>query len=345
MKVKVSLAIMLAVVFGSAVLCPRAFCEEKKMGDEVKSALKDLKSQDVNARINAAAKLGERQNRDPRALPDLLNALKDDNAIVRQNAADTIGNFRDKSATGPLVEALKKETDNSVKVSIIVALNYVKDKECIVPLVEIFQKEKTENIRINIIQLFGSFRAEQAVQELIKSLGKDKSSRIRAGSARALGFIASPLAVKPLIKALEDTDETVVMNAIEALGTAGDRSAAESIKPLLGSKNARLKCIAAAALGKLGSADGFAVALGEAGNADPKVRVAAIEALGNMGKSDEAVIKAIAKALEDTDRSVVRVAETARINLGIIPEQVAPQEQPQKEQKIQPAVKEKKQGR
>ena len=160
----------------------------------------------------------------------------------------------------------------------------------------------------------------------------------KSSSARALGLIASPIAVKPLIKALEtDKDDTVRMSCVEALGSIGDKSALDSLKAALTSKNARLKCMAAASLGKLGSADGAEAALSESANADPKVRVAAIEALGDIGKMDEAAVKAIRQALKDTDASVVRVAETSRIKLGIEPEPVIQKEEPKKETTPKPA--------
>ncbi|MFC1889677.1 HEAT repeat domain-containing protein, partial [Thermodesulfobacteriota bacterium] len=50
-----------------------------------------------------------REIKDDRAVKPLMNAVKDENSVVRENAARTLGRMKDDRAVKPLIGALKDE--------------------------------------------------------------------------------------------------------------------------------------------------------------------------------------------------------------------------------------------
>ena len=138
---------------------------------------------------------------------------------------------------------------------------------------------------------------------------RDPAVRIRA--AAALGSSGKPAAVGPLTGLLADPDAGVRQAAVEALGALGDPGAVEPISRLMQTEPASrddaatpVRAAAARALGRLGGASIPALA-GAIHDRHPKVREAAVEALGVIGGPQ--VVPALAVALRD-DRSQLRQA-------------------------------------
>ncbi|MEK7679021.1 MAG: HEAT repeat domain-containing protein, partial [Deltaproteobacteria bacterium] len=73
--------------------------------DETQRLIEALKDPNADVRQNAAEALGELK--DPRAVLPLIEALKDGNGGVRQSAAWALGKLKDPRAVLPLLEALK----------------------------------------------------------------------------------------------------------------------------------------------------------------------------------------------------------------------------------------------
>ena len=97
----------------------------------------------------------------------------------------------------------------------------------------------------------------------------------------------------------------------EALAPSVERGIAALI-PLLGDESAELRRTAAESLGKIGDRSAVTALLPLLTDPTPSVRAAAAQALGRMANpDDEAVISALARALEDSSDRVKQVAALA----------------------------------
>lgn len=152
------------------------------------------------------------------AVPALIITLSDSDVIIRESAADALGNIGDSRAVQPLVTALSDP-----------------------------------NLEFRYLAIFalGQIGDSQATEPLISVLA-DPVSFVRYLAARALGQIADPRAIAPLINALTDTDAVVRLYATAALGRFGDSRAIDSLITTLTDFSSDVRQIAADALGQLG---------------------------------------------------------------------------------------------
>merc|ERR1712207_42173 len=96
----------------------------------------------------------------------------------------------------------------------------------------------------------------------------------------------------------------------------------DELVKLLNSKDLPVKCAAIVALGQLSKAKGGAsLALVQSMAEDPKVRVAAVTALGEMGSRGAALVEDMADLVSDSD---VEVRLAAVKTLGKFGEETAP---------------------
>lgn len=172
-------------------------------------------------------------------------------------------------------------------------------------------------------------------QEWIRSLG-DSSAAGRVAAADALGRILriqpeSPHVVRALLRALGDKDDQVRMAAATALTADGvqvEGAITGLHEALHDSAHAEMRYYAALVLGRLGSAAGRGTveALTESlEDPDPRVRSAAMEALGRVGLKSGSAVDAVRARARDVDPEVrlkafetllrIRDPDTAAVNL------------------------------
>jgi len=211
---------------------------------------------------------------DERVVEQLIQALKDENRYVREEAAMALGEIGDKRAVEPLINALKDE-DSDVRMEAAEALDqmgwkpgYVTEKAYYL----VAKKEWDEAVKLG----------EPAVEPLINAL-KDEASSVRWEAAGALGEIGDERAVEPLINALKDEDSDVRWKAAEALVKIGE-PAVEPLIHALKDEDSDVRAAAAMALGKIGD-ERAVVPLTEALEDESyQVREAAKKALADIQK-------------------------------------------------------------
>lgn len=148
-----------------------------------------------------------------------------------------------------------------------------------------------ERVREEAIRGFSRLKSD-AVAAIpdIAPLVADPVENIRREAVRLLGAIGTAVALPPLREALSSMDEVVRLRATEILAEQGDTSD-ETIATLIHATEDRT----------------------------PRVRRAAVDALGKLQVNSEAVQAALATALEDHDK---KVAERAAIALKkVIPKE------------------------
>jgi len=297
------------------ILCLLVFCGFAAAQPELQKKFELLESTSIAVRRNAVMQIGKM--RSPTALSRLSEVLKNDSDFgVRAQAAEALGNIRNRAATPALVKALGDENKN-VKSSVIIALGYMRDRKAVDPLLSFLGKEKDAGLRISAINVLGVIGDERALPTFAKLL-KDSNSRIRTISAQALGRLRMSSAVKPLLASSTDENRNVRLYSIKALGEIGDKKAVKDIGKLLKTeKDGKVKIALAYTLGRLGSTGGFSVALSAAGSKDMATKKDGIRALGVIRKVTPDVEKIIIEAWKSSDRGLKRAANMAASSLKI----------------------------
>jgi len=161
--------------------------------------------------------------------------------------------------------------------------------------------------------------AESAAPALVESL-RDSNDLVRMKAAEALGRIgnvAAGFAVPALIIALDDADNNVKEKALEALGNFGE-SAVPALPRLLSAledDNPKVRRAAAITLGRLQIANARTALEGACADREAAVRAAAITALHDLPEPGDATFTIMHHALQDADPGV-RVAAINALTHG-----------------------------
>jgi len=151
-------------------------------------------------------------------MEELLDKLKNGSTAIRYTVANKLGKMGDKTAVGPLIEAID-DPDDKVVDNAIYALGELGDRKAIPRLIRALRSGKNERIKKSAAKALGMLAAKEAVDTLISALS-DEDFRVRKSAARSLGQIGDKNAVPALKKALGDPNFTVtkyVEDAIERI--------------------------------------------------------------------------------------------------------------------------------
>ena len=153
---------------------------------------------------------------------------------------------------------------------------------------ELDSSDISVNTRSALISALGKLGDEDSIQtlkDLLSDSGEEKSVRWRA--ATALGEIGGDESLNALISVLDDPDPLLRSKAIEALGNFTGKEAEAALIQALRDSFWRVRVSAAKSLGSSRSTEGVDILIYKAEH-DPdsrNVRIAAIEALGEIGNS------------------------------------------------------------
>jgi HEAT repeat protein len=229
------------------------------------------------------------------AVKPFIDALENNDVIVRRLAVEALGKLQDKRAVEPLINTLIKPIDipefktgrESVCRDAVAALVKIGDARAVEPLITIL-RDKNEILHLDAVKALGELGDTRAVEPLIdilkyKDILTDTKKDFREAAAEALGKIGDLRAVEPLIVALADNYWSVRSNSARSLGKLKDPRA---ILPLITALNDR----------------------------DESVRFAAAKSLGALG--DSQAIEPLIAALKDKDELVREIAEQSLERIG-----------------------------
>jgi len=295
---------------------------------DLKKEFQLLESTSPVVRRNAVARLSRVRNKD--VILKLKELLQNDPDFgVRAQAAEALGNLRDRSATSALIKALGDENRN-VRATAIVALGYLRDKASVKPLTDYYKTEKDVGLKISVLNVLGVIGDISAADVLIEALS-EKNPRIKTIAASSLGRLRVRKASEKLVECLKDADRNVRLYSARALGEIGnkDKKVIKAlVKYLESEKDLEVKVAIADALGKLGSEEGFEIALKAAKDRNVNIKRAGLRALTSIGKSNDDVKSVVIEAWKSSDSRIKRDAEMAASYLKIkLPK-------PEKEKKI-----------
>jgi len=204
-----------------------------------------------NQAVEATATLGVAP------LDRLISAMKDERWRVREHAAKTCGEIRDRKAVDALIVACR-DRDGAVKSAAAEALGKVGDPTAVPVLIKLFRD--TSKIVRETAGTALVYIGQPSVDPLIECL-KDKDFVVRCHAARALGgmttdyqigrtWVREQKVVDALIAALKDPDRAVREDATIALGMIGDPRAIDALIEAM--KDGAVKRHAIASLGMIG---------------------------------------------------------------------------------------------
>ncbi len=200
---------------------------------------KALSDKDAYVRYWAANYIGQTRStgptrpllvvqRDPLAVPPLIGALQDTGRLVREQAAESLGNIGHEIAVLPLC-ALLEDSDDGVRAKAAIALGKIGDNRACPALLKALTGEEYEAARRGMIIGLGKLRSPGATKA-IAAFADDKSRRVRKQVAIALSRIGDPKVVPVLGKMLYDEEDFVRFAAIDGLGDIGGKSALRVLK-------------------------------------------------------------------------------------------------------------------
>ena len=144
-----------------------------RLGRSIEDDDADPKWVDLEAASRKPGRIADVQvevekGRDSPKLVQLLEELKDDDHIKRENAARKLGELGDSRAVDALIAALK-DTDVGVRAGAARALGKTRDKRAVEPLIEAYQDKEYESF-IDAIWALGDIGGDRAQEILISAL-------------------------------------------------------------------------------------------------------------------------------------------------------------------------------
>jgi HEAT repeat protein len=212
-----------------------------------------LEPEDV--RLSAALALGILGDR--RAVAELIESFKEDSPRLRLGIIWSLGLLKDQAAVVPLARFLLEDQDNAeLRGNVVQSIGELGSQAAFDALLKALDSEKDENVLESVIRMlmkFDQFKInDQAVDKLIAILEQSENADVRQAAASALGCITDPgkRAVEPLMKALKDENSGVVAQAMVALGKLEAKQATEDIRVVYNA-NDQLQVWTAWAAGRL----------------------------------------------------------------------------------------------
>jgi HEAT repeat protein len=256
---------------------------------------------DPDARVRAAAAEGVEEAGWRGAAPILVDLLADTDRATRIAAARALGAAGDKEAVTPLVRAFA-DSDRELGDAITHAVARI-DPDALSRIIDILLERHDIGSRVLVVKTLSGLRSPHPVR-LLESLFRDQASEVRAAAATALGQIHEPRSPVLLLDGLEDPDDQVRANSVDALVRLDHRAAADRILDLLGDDpSARVRERAALASGLFLPIGGEVALLRLSARPSEALPVRAAATLA-LGAYDQESI--VARVLEMADEAEVR---------------------------------------
>jgi HEAT repeat protein len=249
--------------------------EDDRVSNPVTEQIAALKDEDWVIRQEAAGLLGT--FKDPRAVTPLIALLRDPDRSVREAASEAL-----RSIGTPAVEALGaclEQPDLSVQEAASAILSTIADERVLAQLITALRSHDWI-VRMHTAKALGRVRNAGAVEPLIPLL-HDKVKAVREEATAALAAIGDA-AIPFLLKALQHEDWLVRLHAVESLGKAkSKRAVAPLLSIVFNDRDSAVREDAVRALGEIG--DPQAVEPLFTVLHEPGLRTVAVDALGRIG--------------------------------------------------------------
>jgi HEAT repeat protein len=235
---------------------------------------------------------------DERVLSPLIDALGNQNWIVRMHAAKALGRIKDRRAIEPLIPLLQDKV-KAVREEVTITLAAI--GEAALPSLLEALKHPEWLVRLHAVEALGKSRSADAVEPLLWALFNDHDQAVREDVVRALGELGDGRAMEFLITVMKEPGLRPL--AVEALGKIGDRRAVPVLIAVLEDSDRPVASRAVAGCG-------------DSWDEEMNTKGAAVRALGSLG--DESAIPVLLKALDQTVTRAEAAAALARFGSKVI---------------------------
>ncbi|NHK32502.1 MAG: HEAT repeat domain-containing protein [Asgard group archaeon] len=151
---------------------------------------------------------------DVEVLSYILKALKDSAANVRYAAANALRWIKSDDKIKPLINALD-DNDPLVRSGAAWSLGITQRKDLVIqPLIRVLDNEEDEYVRYDILKTLGELKADESVNILIEIAKKNPEIKVRLKAIETLGEIGSLNATKGLIELFKNAPSTTIQNKI-----------------------------------------------------------------------------------------------------------------------------------
>lgn len=259
-------------------------------------------------RVEAAQLLAQSGNR--KAVNPLIQALNDQDKLVREHVVLALGQLRAKDAVSSLVTLLGTSTDLRLQAAAAFSLGLIRDRRAVEPLIAKL-KNAADPLKTNIVVALGLLGDARAVEPLL-ALPHDEDHSTCAPIAIALGQIKSNVPSDKLFNWLNSGDADVCQNAAVALVLIGGKRQVIPLIQVLKNTNPVSRRSAAFALGTLKDKRAVSPLVELLSDSDTQVRLNVIEALALI--KDKRAIAWLERTAEiDTETEVkVRAVEAIK---------------------------------
>jgi HEAT repeat protein len=284
-----------------------------RAGSDIVVALRDgLADDDSRVRRSAATALGNIGSAAARATPALIVALDDRDAAVVQAAAVALGRVgRKASRADDALEQLLGSTNPDTRLAAGEALARMDrakatSSQALVALLADPDAQTRADAAHALGQIDGDDNDVAMYLALTKRLADDDADARRA-AADALGALGRP-AVPWIIRSLSEANPVVLQATVDALANVGDAAVPALIETLEDPSRPLLaRQYAAKALARIGNGKGrvLPALVKRLDDKEPGIRVAAIEALGNLGPEAATATPDLLAVMNDRDEDVL----------------------------------------
>ncbi len=181
----------------------------------------------------------------------------------------------------------------------IVALGRTQRPEALSPLIKLL-KHPDATLRTYAAEALGELALKEAYLPLTSGL-RDQDASVRASTATSLGKVHDSRSIPLLIQALSETDLKVRISAAEGLRRLG-QSHLEPYEAALRETDYAIRHFAIGSIRKAWGSEAIPLLAGALNDSAPRVRIAVVRAIGEIGEVKE--IALLKQALQDSDLAV-----------------------------------------
>jgi len=248
----------------------------------------------------------------------LIEALGDENIYTRRMAALALGKMGDRKAIEPLMKLLKAK-DTRLRMNAVISLGELKDEGSIPLIMELMASSDTD-IKKRAIWALGQMHSAAAIDKLIVMLGTEKKE-MRYGIALALYEIIENAALSDVEKYTDsiveysyDNEPSIRKVFMSILGVLPDSpQAIKRLKECLKDRSGYVRWHATLALGRKKDKSIPPFLAGQLRDKSSQVRIAAAQRLGEIGNPD--ALEPLRKLLKDENMEVTQQAADAIIRI------------------------------
>jgi HEAT repeat protein len=228
--------------------------------------LEGLRDADAEVRVGSVRGLWEHEGVD--LIPRLLELmLKDEDALVRAEAALALGRFVLRSEEGRLRERHFKAVESGLR--------------------EVIGRPgEIDEVRARAIEAIGPYDTAW-VRQAISEAYESGVRRLKVAAVHAMGRSCEPRWLPLLLRELGNEEAEVRYEAATALGSLGDESAVPNLVAILSDPDDEVREATIAALGEIGGREAREALLELSREGSPSAKEAALAALADIDFEDD----------------------------------------------------------